>query len=193
MKIDGDALRGELPGQRQHLALLRNAQSGGRLVEDHQFRFPADCPRDRDRLSLASREFVDLGVQRRNVDVELLEGLARVLMHRAIARHPHEPLERAPAELAADEEIGGRVEVRDQRQILEHGFDAEGSRDSRRGDRRRFPLALDRPRVRGVDPGYALDQGRLSGAVVAEESHDLAATDIEVDVAQRLDAAEPLA
>jgi hypothetical protein len=43
-----------------------------------------------------------------------------------------------------------------------------------------------------VDAGDALDERRLAGAVVADESHDLPGADLEVDVRQRLHGAERL-
>ena len=48
------------------------------------------------------------------------------------------------------------------------------------------------PLVDRVDPGDALDEGRLAGAVVADERHDLARTYLEVDIRQRLHRAEAL-
>ena len=43
-----------------------------------------------------------------------------------------------------------------------------------------------------VDPGDALDQRRLPGAVVADERHHLAGGDVEVDLVERLNRAEAL-
>src|SRR4029079_17683925 len=45
---------------------------------------------------------------------------------------------------------------------------------------------------RGVDPGHAFDQGRLAGAVVADECHDLSVTHFAVDVGSRLSRPERL-
>ena len=41
-----------------------------------------------------------------------------------------------------------------------------------------------------VDAGDALDERRLAGAVVADEGHDLAGRDVEVDLVERLHRAE---
>ena len=49
-------------------------------------------------------------------------------------------------------------------------------------------LAFGRREVAGDD----LDQGRLAGAVVAHEAHDIAGLDREIDALQRLDGAEML-
>ena len=44
--------------------------------------------------------------------------------------------------------------------------------------------------VEGVDAGDALDEGRLAGAVVADEGHHLTGTDLEVDLVERLHGTE---
>ena len=44
--------------------------------------------------------------------------------------------------------------------------------------------------VEGVDPDDPLDQRRLTGAVVADERHDLAGAYFEVDLVERVDGAE---
>ena len=46
--------------------------------------------------------------------------------------------------------------------------------------------------VEGINTDNALDERRLAGPVVADQSHDLAATDLEVDAVERLDGAEGL-
>ena len=46
---------------------------------------------------------------------------------------------------------------------------------------------LDRARGRLREPGRAVDQGRLAGAVRAEQAEELARLDLERDAAQRLD------
>ena len=53
-------------------------------------------------------------------------------------------------------------------------------------------VEVDLTRVVGMNPGDALDQGRLAGTVVADERHDLALSHLEVDVGERLDRAEGL-
>ncbi len=49
------------------------------------------------------------------------------------------------------------------------------------------------PEVGCMHAGEDLDQRRLAGAVVADERHDLAGMDVELDVGQRRDGAEVLA
>ena len=47
-------------------------------------------------------------------------------------------------------------------------------------------LEQDLARVVSVDAGDAFDERRLAGSVVSDERHDLAVTDLEVDVGERL-------
>ena len=63
-------------------ARLRDAERGGRLVEDHDLRVPHHRLRDRDRLALTAREPGDglaHGAERR--DRQPVERLPRVLLH----------------------------------------------------------------------------------------------------------------
>ena len=50
----------------------------------------------------------------------------------------------------------------------------------------------DFPLVGRVDAGQHLDQGRLAGAVVAEERHDLTREQVDIDVLERVHATEGL-
>ncbi len=50
----------------------------------------------------------------------------------------------------------------------------------------------DAPERRLVGAGQDLDQGRLAGAVVADQADDLAGLGVEIDAGQRVDAAVPL-
>jgi hypothetical protein len=59
-------------------------------------------------------------------------------------------------------------------------------------DAHALALEEDVARVDRVDAGDAFDEGRLAGAVVADESHDLAARYVEVDLVQSLHGAEAL-
>ena len=59
-----------------------------------------------------------------------------------------------------------------------------------RSDRHRRAGDPDLAGIGGVDAGQDLDQGRLAGAVVAEEAEDLAGLQVEADILHRMDAAE---
>ena len=76
-----------------------------------------------------------------------------------------------------------------ERAVLEHRLDAGLARARRvpAGDR----LAADEDLAAGrLDhAGEDLDQRRLAGAIVADQADDLAAVDVQVDAAERIDAA----
>ena len=113
--------------------------------------------------------------------------------------HPHlVELTRDPAEagrdlLATEEEVGDDVEVVAEREVLVDGRDPERGRVLGSGDRDLLAVEADRALVGRVDAGDRLHQRRLAGAVVADEAHDLAGADGEVDPVQSLDRAESLA
>ena len=55
------------------------------------------------------------------------------------------------------------------------------------------PIELDRATVRGEHSAQDADQRRFSGAVVADETRDLPGDNVDRDIVQRDDPAEPLA
>ncbi len=96
-------------------------------------------------------------------------------------------------QLAAHEEVADHVSVRAERQVLVDRLDAE---------RLGVAWAAEVDRLAGEDqlpgawlerPGQDLDQGRLAGAVVAEQRHHLARMDLEADPVEGGDRAEALA
>jgi hypothetical protein len=94
--------------------------------------------------------------------------------------------------LSAQEHVRYHVEIVREREVLVDDLDAESGRVPRAVDRHRLPLEPNLALVEGMDPDHALDQRRLSGAVVADERHHLAATDLEVDPVERADRPEGL-
>ena len=100
--------------------------------------------------------------------------------------------EAAARDLAAEEQVGGGVEVGGEREVLVDGLDAERAGLERRGDRHRPALEEDLAGVGRLDARQALHERALAGAVVADERDDLARVDGEVRAAQRAHAAEPL-
>ena len=126
--------------------------------------------------------------------LQALEHLARrvghlpALEHAQRAWHPG-----GPGDLAPGEEVVGRPQVVEEREILVDGLDAELARVRRGVDRHLLAVHADHTAVEAVDAVQALDQRRLAGAVVAEQRHHLASEDVEVDVFERRDRAEALA
>jgi hypothetical protein len=94
--------------------------------------------------------------------------------------------------LAADEHVPGDRHLRDHGRVLVDGLDAAGHGLLRRPELDLLALDEDPAAVRRMGAGEHLDQGRLAGAVVADEPHDLAGLGMEVDVDERMHAAVPL-
>ena len=110
-------------------------------------------------------------------DREALQHVRRSGLHH---RFP-EPEEEV-AHLAAEVHVLDDVEVVAEREILVHDLDPELAASFGPGDRDLLALEVDLALVDRVDPGDALDQRRLAGAVVADERHHLARAHLEVDV-----------
>src|SRR3954452_1462855 len=94
--------------------------------------------------------------------------------------------------LAPQEEIGGRVEIRGEGEVLIDGFDPDAAGGHRRVEFDRRALNSYLARVGLEDPRHALDESALAGAVVANERDDLAGVQREVRAPQRADSAEAL-
>ena len=185
---DREPLLGEPLDEREHLLGLRDAERGGRLVEDHEPRVPHHGARDRDRLALTARERRDRLADRADRrHRERLQRLARLRLHRRLLQ-PLEPV----VLLAPEVHVLHDVEVVAEREILVDDLDPELRRVLRAVDRDRLAVEEDLAVVHRVDAGDALDQRRLAGAVVADERHHLASAHLEVDVGQRLHGAERL-
>ncbi len=104
----------------------------------------------------------------------------------------HETTEPATLHLAPEEDIGGNIEIVGERQILVDGLDAFLARVDRQGEMAASALKINLALVGLVDAGDALDERRLAGAVVAEQSHNLAGKDVPAHRIDRRQAAEAL-
>ena len=94
--------------------------------------------------------------------------------------------------LATEEHVLHDVEVVAQREVLVHDLDAEMGGIPRRVQVAVLAVDEDFALVVGLDTGETLDQGRLSGAVVADEGSDLAGVDLQVHALEDADRAERL-
>src|SRR6185312_549860 len=189
---DGRTLFLELADELEHLLLLGDAEIVGRLVHNHQLGLPVDGARDGDRLPLPAREALDRLGEARKDDVERLEPFAGFAQHRLVVHGLDQAAQIAVLELAAEEDVGGDVEVLRQRQVLVDGLDAGAARVERL---RKAPLLSFEPDLAVVGRMHArdaLDQRRLARAVVAQERHDLARSDLPAHVVDGGQAAEAL-
>ncbi len=145
--------------------------------------------RDRDRLALAARERGDRLADRADRgDGERLQRLGRALLHHRLL----EPLEAGRAPRGRGTCSGRRRGCRTARGPGRRPRSRAWPRPSGPWMRHRLAVEEDLAVVVAVDPGDALDQRRLAGAVVADERHHLAGSHLEVDVGERLDGAEAL-
>ena len=90
-----------------------------RLVHDQDARVEQDRARDRDRLALAAGQRLDRLLEAAEVRVEAAHHLARLGLHGDVVERPP-----ARAELAAEKQIGGGVDIVGQRQRLIDRLDA---------------------------------------------------------------------
>ena len=181
---DADAARGDLAHDLEQPFDFGRGQRRGRLVHDEDARGIGQRLGDGDDLAPADRQFAD-----RLIDVDVdADGL--------------EPL-RAARRIAARSSTPARVSSRPRKRLAVTS--RPGTRSSSwkivatpaacaaRGSAKRTG-AVDQ-HLAGVRLDHAREhvhQRRLAGAVLAEQRMDLAAVEIEVDAAQRLDAAETL-
>ncbi len=145
-------------------------EHGGRLVKDQKLWVLHQNPDDLDPLAFADRELPDLafGIERQAV----------------VPRYLREPRRHLPERFAGgkpERHVLGHRQIVEQREVLKHHADAQRPR---RGRPRQFDR-LSGPAqfaAAGLDQAINhLHQGRLAGAVFAEQGVDLARSDIEID------------
>ena len=100
----------------------------------------------------------------------------------------------AVGDLPADEEVAPQRLLLGERLVLVDGLDRQVVGLAHRVAGRLDLAVAHEQLARGRRPhaGHHLDQGRLAGAVVADQADDLVASDGDVDVAQRVHGAEVL-
>ena len=170
---------------------------GHRLVEEQEAGLRHQRPGELEQLALASGEGARVLVRELG-QVEHVEQLDRLLVDLALARAPAERPEDHVGEPLA------RLVGRRQHHVVDHRHrrqrlgDLEGPHHSQPGDHvRRSPLDLaaveHRPAaIRAVEAGDQVEEGRLAGAVGADQGRDRAPLDVHRRPADRLDAAEVL-
>ena len=171
-------------GVEQHLG-LGLAQRRRRLVEHDQPGVAVERPGHGDGLALPARQRRHRPGQVRDRDVEPGQHPPGLGVHLGPVEHDLGPL-------PAEEQVGDRVEVVAQRQVLPHHGHAGVGRGV--GARAERPTVDPHLALVGIeDPPDALDQRRLAGTVVADQRHHLAGRHGERHAPQHLQVAEPLA
>ena len=163
------------PDRIGELGDLLVAQPACWLVEQEELGLRRERPRRLDPLQRAVRE-VARGPVRDAGQAEVLEDLGCAAAAAARVRaHQHVVEDRHRAE---------------QLEVLERPRDPANDDAVRRGLEECLSLELDFAAVRVVQPGDKVEDGRLPGAVRADQADDLAPLDIEGDAVDRDDAAE---
>src|SRR4029450_10477773 len=135
---------------------------------------------------LPPRQLGHLVVDRRDVHAHVLEVLPGQAPHAAVA-------EQRPADqLPVEEHVVVDAQLVDQGQVLVDGVDAEAPGVVDGAQRHLLAADEDPAGVGLVEAAEDLDQGRLAGAVVADEAEHLALAEAQVDVAEGGDPAEAL-
>ena len=177
----GDAGALEIRHDGEQPVGFRQGEARGGLVHDDEPGVERERLDDLEHLALGDRQGRD-GRVGREVAAEPLEERGHPRPQRRTIDQP----ERAgPGRLAADEDVGGRVEVVEEVQLLVHEGDAGAER---LGDGEGLVVgAADRDPAgaRRHDAAEDLHQGRLAGPVLADEAQHLAGLDGEADVLQR--------
>ena len=185
---DRQPLLGETPDERKHLLGLDDAERRCRLVEEDDAGVPHHRPRDCDGLTLAARERRDRLLDRpQRRDAEAGHHLLGPFSHPRLVEKVQ-----SGVQLSAEVHVLDDVQVVSQREVLIDDLDAEMNGVLRASYVDERPVEVDLAVVEGVDAGGALDQRRLPGAVVADERHDFAFSDLEVAVHERPHGAEEL-
>ena len=113
--------------------------------------------------------------------------------HAPAREQPERPPDGPPIVwLAPEVEVRRHVEVGQQREVLVEGLDAERARVVRLAEATRLAVDDDLAGVGMHGAREHLDQRRLAGAVVADDGHDLARADREVDAVDGHDRAVAL-
>ena len=181
---DGDALVAQVADQLEQLRDLVGRQRGGRLVHDQDADIERDRLGDLDRLLRGKRQAARRAAHVEG-DAELGEDRLGVAEHLPPADH-------LAAVLMADEDVLGDVEVgKEQRLLIDRG-DAEALALGGVADGHRLAGEQDFAAIGLVDAGHDLDQGRLAGAVFAEQRVDFAGIERQRHVLERLGGVEPL-
>jgi hypothetical protein len=100
--------------------------------------------------------------------------------------------QRPADQFPVEEHVVVDAQLVDQRQVLVDGVDAQRPGVVHRPQRQRLTVEEDLARVRLVEAAEDLHQGRLAGAVVADQPEHLALVEVQAHVAQRGQRPEPL-
>ena len=191
MRIDREALLAEALDEVEHLPGLGDAERRGRLVEDHDAWSSTSRPW-RPRPTGAGRRTARRRSGAPSGCVVTESAAERLAARASPSSISSRRVQRRRRSSRPRYMFWTTSRLSREREVLVDDLDPERGGVLRAVDRDRLALEEDLARVDRVDPGDALDERRLAGAVVADERHDLARRDVEVDLVERLDGAEAL-
>jgi hypothetical protein len=183
---DGDVVPGEVADHLEEALDLLVVQDGRGLVHDDHLGVLGQRPGHADHLLGRRRQRRDLG---RGADLGVAEAGEQ------LARGPGRgggAGDAEPRALAAEEDVVGDGESRDEVEFLVDRRDAQRHRRLRIAEVHLLPAPADRARVGLVRPGEHLDQRGLARAVLTEQAVHLTGADVEVHAVQSADARELL-
>ena len=183
---DAEAAVAHALDQVEHLGGLRHAERGGRLVEHDDLRIEQQRAGDRHGLALAAGERGDrLAHARECAPTSSLSSVqARISIDTSSSRSG---LSSWPRNMLATTSRFSHS-ARSWKTVAMPSVE----RGARIGEGHRLAVELIVPDARLMHAGQDLDQRRFAGAVVADQRHDLAGMDVEIDVGERRDRAEIL-
>src|ERR1700736_2564921 len=186
----GPAARLDPLHERQHLADLAHCERGGGLVEVDEVGLEVHGAGNGDALALAAREIAHGGLGGDAVAAEPDGAPQELIGDLLLLLHVDEA--ESAGDLPPDEEISPERLFLTQGLALVDGLDAQvvGLPDRVLIEIHQAVAAPDVPCRRPEDAAHDLDQGRLAGAVVAEQANDLVAAHLEIDVREGLHLAE---
>jgi hypothetical protein len=162
-------------------------QDRARLVQDQDLGVVGEGLGDRHQLLLPHRDVGDADVGQGGVQPQPVQQLVELgPLGRPVDQHPS-------GQLAADEDVLGHRQLAEQLRLLVDGGDAGVESGRGVAPAEASAVHLDGALVGGLGPGDDLDEGGLARAVLPDQRVHLPGTDVEVDTAQRLDAAVALA
>src|SRR5215467_4312337 len=203
MVLDHEQRQAELPvyaaDQPAQITNLFVVEATGRLVEEDQARPAGQGSRQLDGLEsgegqACNRPICNLG------QAHQLQRLRRLLArpplgatHVAGAQASHQEVERVGAELRmqAAEHVVDDGHSTEELDVLECAGQPVIDDSMAWIAQQVVPVEQDLTRVRRVHPGDAVEQGRFPGPIWADQPEDRAFLDVEGDVVQRDDPAEP--
>ena len=177
------ALQGADNGE--ELVDLDPAQGTCRLVHDDELGLHGERAGDLDHLLLGNRK-VAHACAGAAVEADALAELLCLRLELPIAD------EEARTRLTADEDVLRHRHVGGEGEFLVDGDDTGGLRFVRRGETYTPAVELNGTAVGRLGAGKDFEQGRLAGAVLAQESMDFRVTNLEVDVLEGAHAGEGL-